>query len=121
MSKVLNKTVATVVPDKLIYDSKYPIDGKVARIVLSEEGASASGVLKRGQLLDIGSDGYSVHEAEGAVDAVLAEDVSYGAGATDVYGSVYISGTFLRSACVTDVELTNADLETLRGKGIYLK
>lgn len=121
MAKTLNGTIVEMKPDKLIYDSKHPVDGKVVKISVSEAGAAEEGTLKRGQILDLGADGYSVHAANGVPDVILAEDVSYGTGATDVYGQAYISGSFLQTACVTDVELTEADVQTLRGKGIYLK
>lgn len=120
MSKLLNKEIAVMEPDRLIYDSKYPTDGKVVKIKLT---AGTAGTLKRGQILDYDGDNecYQVHAADGTVGAVLSENVLYSEDVTEVFASVYISGSFLQAACVTDVELTAADLETFRGKGIYLK
>ncbi len=118
MSKLLNQTVATMKADNLIYDGTHPIDGTAVRIVLSGD---AAGELKRGQILDYDNGDFKVHASNGTVSAILAEDVAYAAGETEVDASAYLSGTYRQAACVSDVELTADDLEEFRSKGIYLK
>ena len=116
----LNKEAYEVKPDNLIYDNTHPIDGYVVSIKVPAEKA---GVLKRGQILDFSeSDGSYVPHAEGgSVSAIVVNDVDYAADDTEVSASVYISGTFRKSVCITDVALTAADIEKLRSRGIYLK
>ncbi len=116
----LNEKAYEMKLDNLIYDNTHPIDGCVASIKVPAEKA---GVLKRGQILDFSeADGsYVPHAESGSVSAIVANDTEYAADDTEVSASVYISGTFRKSACKTDVALTVADIEKLRSKGIYLK
>lgn len=116
----MNKTAYEVGSDKLLYDNSHPFDAKNVSVTVP---AKTVGTLKRGQVMDFDSASgkYVVHAASGSVSGVLAEDASYAADDTEVIAAMYISGAFRKSACVTAVELTDADEETLRSKGIYLK
>ena len=115
----MNKTAYEVGNDKLLYDNSHPFDAKNVSITVPEK---AVGTLKRGQIIDIDATGkYVVHAASGTVSGILAEEVSYAADDTEVIAAMYISGAFRYSAGVTAVDLTEADEETLRSKGIYLK
>lgn len=116
----MNKTAYKVEGDRLLYDNSHPFDARNVLIVVPE---GSSGTLKRGQVLDFDSaEGrFSVHAAKGTVSCILAEDAAYAEDDTDVIAAVYMSGAFRKSACVTDAELTEADVEVLRSKGIYLK
>ena len=113
-----NKMVGTMERDKLIYDMTHPIDAKVIKIKIS---AKADGKIKRGQVIDFKEDAYSIHSADGEVSVIAAEDVEYTSTDTEIMVPVYISGTFRASEVIADPELTDKDMEKLRGKGIYLK
>jgi hypothetical protein len=115
---LLNRPVYVVEKDKLIYDSSHPIDAANVVVAIT---SGATGELKRGQIIDYSSGTYKVHAEGGEPSAIVAEAVSYAADETEVVATVYTSGTFRASEAVASPELTDADLEALRGKGIYLK
>lgn len=115
---LLNKPAYKVEKDKLIYDAKHPIDVKMIQLTIT---ADKGGVVKRGQVVDYASGTYSIHAASGEVSAIVEEDTSYAADDTEIVVPVYISGTFRTSEIIANPELTEADVETLREKGIILK
>ncbi len=115
---VLNKQVCTVEKDRLIYDSRHPIDATAVQVSVT---SGAAGEISRGQLLDCVDGIYSVHAEGGTASAIAAESVSYEAGDTDITVAVYISGSFRASQIIADPEITDTDRENLRDKGIYLK
>lgn len=115
---VLNKEAYRHEPDNLIYDSSHGLDASNA-VVKLEEGKTGS--LKRGQILDFTTNAFQIHTAEGKASAIVAEDTEYAADDTEITVPIYISGTFRKSACISDVELSAADVEELRYRGIYLK
>jgi hypothetical protein len=117
---LLNREAYSIEKDKLIYDSGHPIDATTVQVSIASD---SEGVIKRGQLLFVNSDGvYSIARADGDEASVIAAaDTSYSADDTDIVVEAYISGTFNKSAIVTTDELKAADVETLRSKGIYLK
>lgn len=115
---LLNKQVYTMERDKLIYDATHPIDAGVVQVSITPE---EEGVIERGTVIDCTNGIYKVHEAGGEVSVIVAEDTDYAADDTEIVVQVYISGTFRASEVKTDEELTEADLETFRSKGIYLK
>ena len=118
MMNILNGFLGESEKDRLIYDGSHPVDAVNVRVSVPED---TDGVLKRGQVIDYADGAYSVHVASGEVSCIVAEETEYAAGETEVTVPVYISGTYRKSACITDVELTAADLEVFRSKGIYLK
>lgn len=116
----LNKEVFTVEPDSLIYDGKHPIDCDAVKITLSG-GALGGGTIKRGQVIDENAGAYDIHAENGTPSVVAAEDTAYDEEAETVVVPVYTSGTLRKSKLVAEPELTEADAETLREKGIFLK
>lgn len=114
----LNKEVYTVNRDNLIYDSSHQIDAKNISIAVQ---AGTAGNIKRGQIIDFKDGSYEVHAEGGTVSVIAAETTPYTADDTDISVPVYISGSFRKSECITDVELTEQDVEEFRSKGIYLK
>lgn len=115
---VLNKQAYAMEKDKLVYDASHPIDAAAVKVTITgDEG----GEIKRGQLLDYANGEYRFHTAGGEASVVVAEDTSYEPGDTEITVVAYISGPFRRSEVIADPDITDADIETLRGKGIYLK
>lgn len=114
----LNKTAYAVNPDRLIYDGKHPIDATVLTVTLDGESEVT---IKRGQIIDTNKGKYSVHAASGAPCAIAEETIAAEAGTTEIQVQAYISGTFRADAVIASPELTDADIQTLREKGIYLK
>ena len=114
----LNKEVYTVNKDNLVYDSSHPIDAKNMPVTVT---AGTVGIIRRGQVLDFVEGKYKLHESSGTVSAIVAETISYTAEDTIVAVPAYISGTFRKSACITETELTDSNIEEFRSKGIYLK
>ncbi|MBD5469217.1 MAG: hypothetical protein HDR21_13890 [Lachnospiraceae bacterium] len=125
-------TIGTMNYDGLIIDGKHDLDVKGATINLE-----AATTIARGTLLSIGSDGKAVvFTGKAAVagsggnagtpaeepDCILADElVAEDAG--EFYVSAYKSGNFNRQALetVTGITLTDAHIETLRTKGIYVE
>ncbi|MFG6330042.1 MAG: hypothetical protein K1W06_11350 [Lachnospiraceae bacterium] len=112
----LNNEVYKMEKDNLVYDMSHPLDAKNITIALEGEG-----VVKRGQVICYADGAYTLHSAGGVAAGIVAEDTPYTAEDTEITVPVYISGTFRTSACISGVELTMADIENLRSKGIYLK
>lgn len=118
MSELLNKPAYAVEKDRLIYDATHPIDANTVQVSIT---SGSEGEIERGQLIDYSNGSYCVHAEGGEPSAIVAANASYDADDTEITVPVYISGTFRASEVKTDPELTTADLETLREKGIYLK
>lgn len=117
---LLNRQAYAMEKDRLIYDAKHPIDAAAVRMqITAEEG----GTVKRGQVLDYAdTDGkYRVHTEGGEARVIVAEDAEYAPEDTEITVVVYISGTFRASEVIAEPEITDSDIETLRGNGIYLK
>lgn len=114
----LNKDAYDVGYNSLIYDYLRPIDAKNIVVTLSGEKA---GVLKRGQIIDFADETYTPHADGGAANCLVSDDVSYKEGDTEVVVSVYINGDYRASKVITDVELTETDMDNLRIHGIILK
>lgn len=114
----LNNEVYEVKKDNLVYDSSHPIDARDVTVTVPLESV---GTLRRGQVLDVAEGNYTIHAEGGSVSVIVAESTPYAADDTSVVVPVYLSGAFRKSACVTDVELTDGDVEAFRSKGIYLK
>lgn len=115
---LLNRPAYKVEKDNLIYDAKHPIDVRIVQVKITENSA---GVLQRGQIIDCDTGEYSKHATSGEPCVIVEEDTSYAADDTEIAVPVYISGTFRTSEVIADPELTEADIETLRTKGIILK
>lgn len=115
---LFNNLAYTIEKDRLVYDSKHPIDA-IAVPVVTESGID--GAFKRGQLLDFDNDVYSIHAESGTPSAIVARDAIYTSDDTEVVVAVYTSGTFRASEVISEPAITIADIEGLRSKGIYLK
>lgn len=115
---LLNKIAYMVEKDRLIYDAKHPIDATAVEVAVA---SGTGGVLKRGQLLDCAGGVFSVHAESGMAGAIVADDTEYEPDAETVVVPVYTSGSFRGSEVVADPAITAADVEALRGGGIYLK
>lgn len=116
--KELNKEAYQVEPNELIYDYIQPIDAK--NIVIELPGGTA-GILERGQVIDFADGVYKPHAEDGSANCLVSDDVAYTEDDTEVVAAVYISGNFRTSKVVTDVGLTETDLDNLRIHGIILK
>lgn len=115
---LLNKQAYTVEKDKLIYDGKHPIDVMSIPVAITP---SAAGEIKRGQVIDCTAGVYGIHAEAGEPSAIAAETTSYAADDTEVMVTVFVSGTFRTSEIIANPDLTEADTEALRSRGIYLK
>lgn len=114
----LNKETYEVGKDNLVYDGSHPFDGATVKITVP---VGSVGTIQRGQVLDFADGAYTLHAEGGAVSVIVSVSTPYAADDTEVTVPVYFSGTFRKSACITDSELTITDVETFRSKGIYLK
>lgn len=114
---MLNREAYTMEKDKLVYDLSHPRDAKNISLTAPEGG----GIIKRGQVIDYKDGQYAVHASGGVAVAIVAEDIPYADGDTEITAAAYISGTFRKSACISGVELETSDIENLRSKGIYIK
>jgi len=114
---MLNKEAYTMEKDNLVYDLSHPRDAENILLTVPEGG----GVIKRGQVIDYANGKYAIHASGGMAAAIVAEDTAYPGGDTEVTVAVYTSGSFRSSSCISGTELTVADIENLRSKGIYLK
>lgn len=115
---LLSRQAYEVEKDKLVYDAKHPIDTKVVQVSIT---ANEAGIIKRGQVIDCADGVYSIHAAAGEVSVIAEEDTSYAADDTEIAVPVYITGSFRASEVIVAPELTAADIETFRSKGIILK
>jgi hypothetical protein len=111
----MNKELYTVGEDSLIYDGTYAVDAKNIQVSISE---TEPGVIKRGQVLDEADGTFSIHKNGGKPSCIVAEDTSYAVDDTDIIVPCYISGCFWADKVT---ELTVAEREVLRSKGIILK
>lgn len=114
----LNKTAYEIEKDKLIYDSKHPVD--VANVEVTLPG-TAAGDIERGQLLDAADGVYTIHDENGEPSAIVAEPTSYAEDDTSIVATVYTSGSFRQSEVIASPKITAAHIDVLRCKGIYLK
>ena len=114
---ILNREIYSMEKDKLVYDLSHPRDAKNISLTAPEGG----GIIKRGQVIDYKDGQYAVHASGGVAVAIVAEDIPYADGDTEITAAAYISGTFRKSACISGVELETSDIENLRSKGIYIK
>ena len=114
----INNEVYNVEPDGLIYDFCRPVDAKNINVTLT---AKASGVLKRGQLIDFADGSYTPHQAGGAANCIVSDDVAYSASDSSIVVSVYICGNFRTDRIISDEDLTETDIDNLRIHGILLK
>ena len=114
------ETIGTMNYDGLIIDGKHDTDVKGVTIKLE-----AAATIARGTLLSIGDDGKAevfTSAGEKEPDCILADElVAEEAG--DFYVSAYKSGNFNRQMLETviDITLTDAHIETLRTKGIFVE
>lgn len=116
----MNREVYEVGQDDLLYDSSHQRDASNVNLKVP---AGKAGTLKKGQIIDFvaSTKEYESHVESGSASCILTQDTEYAADDTTVVATVYISGSFRKSKVVTDVALTDVDIETLRSKGIYLK
>lgn len=123
-------TIGTIAPDGLIIDGRHSLDVKGVKVKFSE-----AETLARGTLLTIDTDGNAVKVKDTTTgeegkevtshptpDCILTDDVEGEAGET-VYKTAYKSGNFSRNVLEekTEITLTDEDIETLRGKGIFVE
>lgn len=116
--KLLNKPAYEMERDKLIYDGTHPVDGSAVKVKLDVE---SGGAVLRGTLIDYADGVYSIHKSDGEASLIAAESVQYAAEEAEAVVPVYVSGTFRKCAVISEAEITDTDVETLRCKGIYLK
>ncbi len=116
--KQMNKEVYNVEPDGLIYDFCRPVDAININVTLE---AGKGGILKRGQLIDFADGSYTPHQADGAANCIVSDDTVYTATDNSVVVSVYICGNFRTDRVISDVDLTETDIDNLRIHGILLK
>lgn len=115
---LMNKDAYNMQPEHLIYDGKHPVDAKNIVVAITP---TADGVIRRGQVIDAADGAYALHAKSGTPSCIAAADVEYAADDTDVIVPCYITGTFHADAVIADPELTDADKETLRTRGMILK
>ena len=92
----------------------------VKQIVQSATIKSGEGVLERGTVLGIGSDGKCTKFASGETAfGILCDAVD--ATSADAVAEVYVAGVFNKNALILDGELAAADISALRNGGIFLE
>ena len=121
----LNSTSYEVVPDKLIIDSKHPIDVKAVAIKANQ------GIVKRGTVLSIVAPtnehivfGTTLTEGQTSAKAncIVADDVDTTSTEATVTAVTYISGNFNKNV-LTIAEGSNLDvanIEELRNSGVFV-
>ena len=115
----INTEGYTVTQDNLIAGNAQNLRGRVVEVTVT---AAQVKEIKRGQVIDITSDGrYSLHAKGGTPSVIAAETVEVDQEATKVPIEVYDSGEFRELYLITSEALTAADRETLREKNIILK
>lgn len=124
MSTLLNNTLYDVTPDKLIIDSKHPLDVKIISIKANQ------GTVKRGTLLSLtNTDEYIVFgttlvdpQTSSKANCIIADDVDTVSAAASVNAVVYISGHFNKNAFIVKEGSTMdaGDMEDLRAAGIFV-
>jgi len=121
---LLNQTSYEVVPDKLIIDSKHPLDVKTVKIKTNQ------GIVKRGTILSLVSPtneyvvyGSTLQEGETSkANCVVSDEVDTTSTGTDVVVTVYISGNLNRNELIVKegATLSAASIEELRASGIFV-
>lgn len=99
------------------------LDGQkqdVKNITVDVSGKTSDGVVSKGQVLDLAEGKYTVHAENGDVNCIAAGNAEYKAEDASVVVPCYITGSFRKSALVTDVALTEKDEERFRELGIIL-
>ncbi|BCJ98104.1 head decoration protein [Anaerocolumna chitinilytica] len=125
MMELLNQDSYEVKPDKLIYDSKHPIDVKTIKLKANQ------GIVKRGTVISLVSptNDYIVFgttltsgQDSSKANGIISDDVDTTSTTGDVTAVVYISGHFNRNELIVAAghELSLTDEETLRAVGIFL-
>lgn len=114
----LNKKAYESSFDNLISDIKHQVDVRAIPVTLTPGSA---GVIKRGQVIDLDEGACKLHTSGGTANCIVAEDTEYGESDSTVTCAVYITGDFNKSAIISDVEITDSDIERLRGLGIFIK
>lgn len=115
----LNTEGYTMTPDNLIAGNAQNLRGRVVEVTVT---AAQVKEIKRGQVIDVTSEGkYSLHAKGGTPSVIAAETVEVNPEATKVSIEVYDSGEFRELHLITSEALTAADKETLREKNIILK
>ena len=110
--------------DNLIYDGEMPIEKDNLTLTISP---SADGEIEKGQVIDVAFDEstgeatYSAHAADGIPCAIVAEAEPFVSTDTSVVVTVFTAGNIKADKIVTDVDLTDADVDALRKVGIVLK
>ena len=110
--------------DGLIANAKHPVDVKSVGLTFASEGFTAT-TLTRGTLLCLDANGKAVKftAAEGqSPDSILTDDITVTA-AGDYVATAYKTGCFVRQTinAATGITLTDAQVETLRTKGIFIE
>lgn len=119
MQNELNREAYKVDGDRLIADIKPDVIADAVTVTVPEKGKA--GVIARGTVIDSSENGYAVHSEGGTVSRIVAEDTPYGEADSDVVCATYLAGPFTLDALITDVELTQEDVELFRKNGILLK
>lgn len=124
MSTLMNNTSYEVVPDKLIIDSKHPIDVKVVKIKANQ------GTVKRGTVLSLtNTNEYVVFgtalvnpQTSSKANCVVAEDIDTTSTDATVSVQVYISGSLNKNVLIVKdgSSLAASDIEDLRNAGIFV-
>lgn len=108
--------------DNLIAGTRHPLDAKIISVAGGTE-------YKRGMVLSKAEDGtyfvLGTAEKTGDVSCIVSENLNAKEIASDQYVAleVYISGEFRVSCLITEQShvITDAEEETLREKGIFVK
>lgn len=115
---LMNREAYEVKTDSLIYDGRHPVDARNVQVSITP---TTDGMIRKGQVIDEADGVFSLHAQSGTPSCIAAGNVSYAADDTDVIVPCYISGTFHAKKVIAEQELTAADAEMLRTKGIILK
>lgn len=121
---LLNKTSYEVVPDKLVIDSRHPVDVKIVSIKANQ------GLVKRGTVLSsTNTNEYIVFgtvlvdpQTSSKANCVVAEDVDTTSGGATVPVEAYISGHLNKNVLIVKEgsSLAVTDIEDLRNSGIFV-
>lgn len=110
--------------DGLIANAKHPVDVKSVKLTFASQGFEEV-TLTRGTLLCLDANGKAIKftAAEGqSPDSILTDDITVTA-AGDYVATAYKTGCFARQVIntATGITLTDAQVETLRTKGIFIE
>ena len=123
MSTLLNNTLYEVTPDKLIIDSKQPLDVKIISIKANQ------GKLKRGTVISLtNTEEYVVFgslvaaQTTAKANCIIADEVDTTSTTATANAVVYISGNFNKNALIVTEgsSLDAGDIEDLRAVGIFV-